>query len=341
MTTGPDVYVPVAMGYASAMTKLRTAVIGAGYFGSHHARKYAALDSADLIAVCDVSEANAIRLARELGCEAVTDHRSLIGRVDAVSVATPTASHFDVARDFMKAGIHVLVEKPLCSSLDQADRLIELASANRVVLQVGHLERFNPAVSALEGKVKRPGYIECQRISPFRGRGTDVNVILDMMIHDIDLVLSLVKSPIQWIDAVGVPVLSNEDDIASARIRFANGCVATFTASRVSWKTHRSLRVFQADAYLVADLNEAKVSIIYKKTNASGQPELSQEEKKFDGGDPLKLEVASFVDVIASGEAPKVSGHDGREALAAALQITRQVAEWTDQQRKAEDQAAP
>lgn len=323
------------------MSKLKAAVIGAGYFGSHHARKYAALEGVDLVAVCDVSETNARRLAGELGCEAVTGHTDLIGRIDAASIATPTAAHFDVASAFMRAGIHVLVEKPLCSSLAQADRLIELSTANGVVLQVGHLERFNPAVSALEGQVKRPGYIECQRISPFRGRGTDINVVLDMMIHDIDLVLSLVKAPIEWIDAVGVPVLSKEDDIASARIRFTNGCVATFTASRVSWKTHRSLRIFQADSYLVADLNEAKVSVIHKKTNDSGQPELSQEEQKFDGGDPLMLEVASFVDTVASGGAPKVSGRDGRDALAAALQINRQVAEWGDQQREVADQATP
>jgi predicted dehydrogenase len=315
-------------------------VIGAGYFGSHHARKYAALDRADLVAVCDVSEANAKRLSQEVDCEAVTDFRNLIGRVDAVSIATPTAAHFDVASEFMKAGVHVLVEKPLCSSLEQADRLIELAKEYEVTLQVGHLERFNPAVSALEGQVKRPGYIECQRISPFRGRGTDVNVVLDMMIHDIDLVLSLVKAPIEWIDAVGVPVLSQEDDIASARIRFKNGCVATFTASRVSWKTHRSMRTFQADSYLVADLNEAKVSIIHKNTNADGQPELSQEEKNYDGGDPLMLEVASFADTVLSGGMPRVSGRDGREALAAALQITHQVAEWTDQQREAAGQEA-
>ncbi len=317
------------------MSELKTAVIGAGYFGSHHARKYAGLPSANLVAVCDVDQANADRLAGELGCEAVTDHHDLIGRVDAVSVATPTAAHFSVASDFMKAGVHVLVEKPLCSSLDQADRLIELAREKGVVLQVGHLERFNPAVAALEGQVKRPGFIECQRISPFRGRGTDVNVILDMMIHDIDLVLSLVKAPIEWTDAVGVPVLSNEDDIASARIRFANGCVASFTASRVSWKTHRSMRIFQADAYIVADLNDAKVSTIRKTMNADGQPELSQEEETFESGDPLNLEVASFVETVTSGGMPKVSGHDGREALAAALKISRQVADWTDRQREA------
>ncbi|MEM7445556.1 MAG: Gfo/Idh/MocA family oxidoreductase [Pseudomonadota bacterium] len=317
------------------MARLKAAVVGAGYFGSHHARKYAALETADLIAVCDVNEANAKKLADEVGCEAITDHRELIGRVDAVSVATPTRFHFQVASDLMEAGIHTLVEKPLCSSLEQADRLIELASDKGVVLQVGHLERFNPAVSALEGEIKRPGFIECQRISPFRGRGTDVNVVLDMMIHDIDLVFSLVNEPIEWIDAVGVPVLSSEDDIASARIRFTNGCVATFTASRVSWKTHRSLRVFQADAYLVADLNEAKVSIVRKTTNAHGQPELSQEEKKFDSGDPLMLEVSSFVETVRSGGAPKVSGQDGKEALAAALQINRQVTEWGDRQREA------
>jgi predicted dehydrogenase len=317
------------------MAPLRTAVIGCGYFGSHHARKYAALDGADLIAVCDADEAKARALAEELGTSAETDYRNLLDKVDAVSIATPTALHAEVATGFIKAGVHVLVEKPLCASLEEADALVAAAEQAGVVLQVGHLERFNPAVTALDGLIDKPGFVECERISQFRARGTDVNVVLDMMIHDIDLVLTLVGSPIDWIDAVGVPVLSEADDIASARIRFQNGCVASFTASRVSWKTHRLLRVFQPDAYLVADLNHSKVSIIRRTADDEGRASLDQSEQQFENGDPLMLEVASFLETVASGAEPRVSGRDGRAALDAALRITQQMADWGAKQRAA------
>lgn len=316
------------------MAPLRTAVIGCGYFGSHHARKHAALPGANLVAVCDRDLAAAKRLGAEVGAQATDDYNSLIGQVDAVSIATTTSAHYDVARAFMEAGVHVLVEKPLCATIDQADGLIDLARAKGVVLQVGHLERFNPAITALDGIIDRPGYVECERISLFRSRGTDVNVVLDMMIHDIDLVLTLVDSPIEWIDAVGVPVLSDADDIASARIRFTNGCVASFTASRVSWKTHRLLRVFQPEAYMVADLNKAKVSIIRRETRPDGSTALDQKEQQFDSGDPLSLEVESFLHTVATGGSPRVSGEDGRAALDAALRITAQVADWGAEQRR-------
>jgi len=317
------------------MDRVRTAVIGAGYFGSHHARKHAAIPTADLVAVCDVSEAAAARLAGEVGCEVVTDHRDLVGRVDAVSIATPTAFHFPVARDLIEAGIGVLIEKPLCATLAEADQLIGLSRERGVVLQVGHLERFNATVAALEPLIDRPGFIQCDRISPYRGRGTDVSVVMDMMIHDIDLVLTLVRSPIEWIDAVGVPVLSDADDISSARIRFESGCVATFTASRVSWKTQRTMRVFQHNAYLMADLNEGKLTVTRRTATEDGGTQLTSDTRTHEKRDALEAEVAAFIEAVRTGSQPKVSGEDGRAALEAALEINRLMRAWTDRQRRA------
>lgn len=231
----------------------RTAVVGLGYFGRFHARHHAANPDCDLVAVCDVDRARAEAVAAEFGGAAETDHRALIGRVDGVSITVPTSLHFDVARDFIEAGVHVLIEKPITDDIASADRLVAMAEDRGVVLQVGHIERFSAAFKALSGKVTRPLFIESRRISPWKPRATDVDVVLDLMIHDIDLVLGLVGAPVESVQALGAPVLNASEDIANARLTFDNGAVADITASRIASKTERQIRLFQPDSYMVCD----------------------------------------------------------------------------------------
>ena len=314
------------------MKKLRVAVIGTGYFGARHAENYAAIEQADLIAVCDIDGDRAAEVAAKVGAEPITDHRELLGRVDAVSVATPTASHGRIAGDFLAGGVPVLLEKPMTRTLDEADELIRLADDNNAVLQIGHLERFNAAVLSAGDVLDRPRFIDCRRIAQFRQRGTDISVVLDLMIHDIDLVLDIIKAPIDWIDAVGVPVLSDADDIANARIRFADGSVATITASRVSWKTERSIRIFQPNAYVLVDLNDCKL-VVTRKVDGDGRSllsQLDQQEQKFEPGGNLQRQLESFLTSVETGAPPLVSGADGRRALAAALTITEQLKHWRE-----------
>ncbi|MEM9683967.1 MAG: Gfo/Idh/MocA family oxidoreductase [Pseudomonadota bacterium] len=309
-------------------TNVRTAVIGVGYFGNLHASKYAAAAGADLIAVCDTDARRAEDVAARYGARAVTDHRELIGDVDAVSVVVPTRSHFDVARDFLDNGIDVLLEKPMCENLAQADELIALAEERGRILQVGHLERFSPVIQALVEITDRPGYIETHRISRFQGRGTDTTVILDMMIHDIDHLLQIAGSPIAQIDAVGVPVLTDAEDIANARIRFENGCVATVTASRVSWKVKRTLRLFQPDAYIVVDMGENRM-VVMQRTGGDGTPvSLGAEDKTFEPVDLLALQADHFLECVKTRQQPIVTGKDVRPVLAAALEVTDQLRQW-------------
>ena len=238
------------------MPATRVAVVGAGYLGRFHAQKYAALDGVQLVAVADPDEAARERVAREAACAAVADYRQLLGEVDAVSVVTPTPLHHRVSREFLESGAHVLVEKPITATIEEARDLVATATRLGKVLQVGHLERFNPAIVAVEGILDRPRFVESNRLAPFKPRGTDVSVVLDLMIHDIDLILNIVGSPVASIDAVGAQVFTDEIDIANARLRFENGCVADATASRISMKSERKLRVFQSDAYLSIDLQQ-------------------------------------------------------------------------------------
>ena len=305
------------------MTRLRCAVVGAGYLGRFHAQKYAALADCELVGVADPSPEARERLRAELGATGFADHRDLLGAVDAVSIATPTALHHAVARDFLVAGAHVLVEKPITSTADEARELIELAARGRRVLQVGHLERFNPVIVAVAGELTSPRFVESNRLAPFKPRGTDVSVVLDLMIHDIDLVEHIVRSPIVSIDAVGAPVFTDEIDIANARIRFENGCVADVTASRISLKAERKLRVFQADAYLSIDLQQKLLTIVRKPASiGEGElPKVDLEERSFDQGDALLAEIRSFVDAVLSGGRPVVSGEDGLRALETATRI--------------------
>ena len=306
------------------MTRLRCAVVGAGYLGRFHAQKYAALADCELVGIADPSPEARERLRAELGVAGTADHRELLGQVDAVSIATPTVLHHEVARDFLSSGAHVLVEKPITATAEQARELIALAAGRRLVLQVGHLERFNPVILAVADELSNPRFIESNRLAPFKPRGTDVSVVLDLMIHDIDLIGHIVRSPIASIDAIGAPVFTDEIDIANARMRFANGCVADVTASRISLKAVRKLRVFQADAYLSIDLQQKILTVIRKKDAApvESPAQVSIEEESFEQGDALLAEIEAFLRSIRGKTAPVVTGEDGLRALETAMQIT-------------------
>jgi predicted dehydrogenase len=306
------------------MGTIRAAVIGAGYLGRFHAQKYASEPACTLVAVADPRAEAREALARELSTRGVADHRELLGQVDAVSIVTTTPAHHAIARDFLEAGAHVLVEKPITETPEQARDLIALAARQGRILQVGHLERFNPAIVAAEGRLAGARFIECQRLAPFKERGTDVNVVLDLMIHDIDIVQSIVGRPIESIDAVGTPVFSGAVDIANARIRFVGGCVANVTASRVSLKTERKLRVFRDDAYLSIDLQQRILTTLTKRSTPLGAGELpvNIEEQSFEQGDALRAEIRSFLECIATGRPPVVDGEAGLRALETAIRIT-------------------
>jgi predicted dehydrogenase len=309
------------------MQPVRTAVIGVGYLGRFHAQKYAALPGSQLVAVVDARKDARDEVAAEVGCRAVADYRDILGEVDAVSIATTTPAHFPIARECLERGVHVLVEKPITETPDQARTLIEAANRRGCILQVGHLERFNSAILALEGVLGTPRFIESHRLAPFKERGTDVNVVLDLMIHDIDLIQSLVGSPIVSIDAVGTSVFSRELDIANARIRYANGCVANTTASRVSMKMERKLRLFQDDAYVSIDLQQKVLTIVRKPpAGAAVTPgQVTIEERSFEQGDALRFEIEAFLRSIREGRPPVVSGEDGLRALETAIRITELV----------------
>jgi len=309
------------------MQKVRTAVVGVGYLGRFHAQKYASLPAVELVAVVDASAGNREQVAAETGCRAVADYRDILGEVDAVSIATPTPLHYPIAKHCLERGIHVLVEKPITTTLEEARSLVDTAARVGRVLQVGHLERFNAAILALAGTLGRPRFVESHRLAPFKERGTDVNVVLDLMIHDIDLIQSLVGAPIASIDAVGASVFSAGLDIANARIRYANGCVANTTASRVSMKMERKLRVFQDDAYISIDLQQKVLTIVRKPPAGADVPkgQVLIEERTYDQGDALKLEIEAFLRSIREGTPPVVTGEDGLRALETATKITQMV----------------
>lgn len=305
---------------------IRTAVVGVGHLGRWHAEKYAALPDSQLVGVVDADPARAAEIAAKVGCASFSDHRDLIGKVDAVSVVVPTQNHFAVAQDFLSAGVHVLIEKPITTTVAEADELIRLADAGNLVFQVGHIERFNPVVVALSDVCRDPRFIESTRIAPFKPRGTDVSVVLDLMIHDIDILQAIVKSPISEIRSAGAPVFTNEHDIANARIEFANGCVANVTASRISLKSERKMRIFQPDAYITVDFQDRKL-MSYRKGEGEmfpGIPNVSIDERRFEEADPLKDEIASFLSCVRTGATPVVTGADGRAALETALKILGQ-----------------
>ncbi len=278
----------------------------------------------------DAHPETAQRVARELGVAAFTDYRELLGaepRVELVSVASTTETHHAVARDFLAAGVHVLAEKPITVTVAQADELIALADANKLVLQVGHLERFNPAWLAVKDKFRQPVFIEAHRMAPFKARGLDVSVVLDLMIHDLDLILPLVGSPVTDLRASGVSVLTDGIDIANARIEFANGCVANLTASRTSTASLRRLRVFQHHEYISVDFGDRRIGISKRRDAlVEGEEPIDTETLQQPPGDALMTEIEAFVAAVKNGTPPVVSGREGRDALAVALDIDRMIA---------------
>lgn len=305
------------------MGKLKCAVIGAGYLGKFHAQKYLSLADCDLVAVVDVNELAAKKVAVANGAKALTDYRSLLGQVDAVSIVVPTSLHHSVSCDFLKAGTHVLVEKPMTVTVAEADELIALAKKHGVILQVGHLERFNPAILGMD-KAEKPLFIEAHRLSLFNPRANDVSVVLDLMIHDIDIILALIDSEIERIDASGTAVLTQGTDIANARLKFKNGCVANVTASRISMKMERKMRMFRPHSYISVDFQN-KVLTQHQTGNTEmypGVPKIVSQESVFENGDALMEEIKHFVACIDTGKNPLVSGKAGRRALLTAIEIT-------------------
>jgi predicted dehydrogenase len=305
--------------------KVAAAVVGVGYLGKYHAEKYAATEKAHLVAVVDVDAERAAEIAGGLGTEALTDYRDLFGRVQCVSIAVPTRLHFAIAREFIERGIDALVEKPMTADLGEGRQLVDLAAAKGVVLQVGHLERFNPAIRKLETVIKEPKFVECHRLAPFVERGTDVDVVLDLMIHDIDVIASLVRSPVERVEAVGVPVLTDKPDIANARIKFANGCIANVTSSRVSIKRERKVRFFQPDAYISIDYDQRRAQIFHKPAPGATWLDIRAENIEIREGDALGDEIDSFLDCVRDRSLPLVSGAEGLRALEIAEMIRAQL----------------
>jgi predicted dehydrogenase len=298
------------------MKKLRIAVIGVGYMGKFHAEKLAASLAADLVAVVDADASRAKEIAAALGCAHEADYTKLLSRVDAACVAVPTEIHHEVVRACLQAGVHVLVEKPLARTLAEADELLALAKAKGLVLQVGHLQRFNPAFQALVADGELPLFIDIERLAPFKARGTDVDVVLDLMIHDLDLVLALARAPVEQLSASGFRVLTDAIDIANARIEFADGSIASVSASRVSQSPVRKLRVFRHDGYVSADLQGQKLR--YVRRGAAG---VEETERAFERTDELRAQAEDFLRAVRERSAPLVSGEQGRRVLALALDV--------------------
>ena len=307
------------------MKTLKTAVIGVGYLGKFHAQKYHALKHSELISVCDSNIENAKLVAEDLECDYTSDYKSLLGKVNAVSIVVPTQLHFEVAKDFLENGTDVLVEKPITSTLKQAQQLVDIAKTHKRILQVGHLERFNPAMLALNDCLSTPLFIESHRVAPYNPRGADVSVILDLMIHDIDIILDIVQSKVTSISANGVKALSNDIDIANARLEFENGCVANVTASRASLKSERKMRIFQDDTYINLDFQNKILTTYIKSKDKEmfpGVADIESSTQTFEQGDALLAEIESFINTIQTGSTPVVSGEDGLRALETANKIT-------------------
>ena len=328
------------------MNRLRMAVVGAGRLGQFHAQKIAQRDDVHLVAVVDPLEANRRRVAAECGTEARADYVGLLDQVDAAVIAAPTSLHFEIAREFLDAGVHLLVEKPLCATRAEAEELVAAARRQRVVLQVGHVERFNPAFEAAVARTPNPKYIEAVRAGGFTFRSTDVGVVLDLMIHDIDLVLSMVDSPLRKVEALGVSVVGGHEDVANARLEFECGCVATLSASRVSYEPARRMHVWSSRAFASVDLASRSMTFVRPSETLLrrqfcvdgmtseeiehhrehfAEEHLPRERLEFDAVDALALEVDDFVASIRMPREPRVNGEAGSDALAVAEQVLAQV----------------
>src|SRR5688572_1986257 len=306
------------------MTALRIAVIGVGHLGQHHARLLAAMDAVELVAVVDTKAGRADEIAARYGTTALTDASALLGRVDAVSIATPTVSHVAIALPFVEAGVPVLVEKPLASSLADADALLAAAERRGTLVATGHTERFNPAVAAALPLVSDPRFIEIHRLGTFAERSLDIDVIFDLMIHDLDLLLAVVRSEVVSIEAVGVNVLTPRADIANARLRFASGCIANVTASRISRDRVRKARFFQNSSYVSVDYAAQEVDV-YRLVTGDGRPVIDGGRVEVTNEEPLKRELEDFVEAVRSRRRPGVTGQDGRDALALATRVAESI----------------
>ena len=302
------------------MNKVRVGVVGVGHIGREHARIYSRLPDVQFIGLYDLDGQVAQKTAQRYGVKTFPTAQALAEEVDAATIATPTHTHHEIATLFFQAGRHLLVEKPITDSIEQARDLVEMAQRQNLVLQVGHIERFNPALSALEEKLTRPRFIEAHRLSTYPGRSTDIGVVLDLMIHDIEVILHLVRSPILNIDSVGTAVLSKGEDIANARIRFENGCVANLTTSRISFEKMRKIRVFQDDAYLSLDYFDQS-GVIYRKVGT----QIVKENIKVEKDEPLKLELAAFIECVRQRQSPRVGGAQAAAALDIAMRVAEQI----------------
>ena len=303
------------------MNVLRVGVVGVGHIGKNHARLYGDLPSAKFTAVYDIDQPRAKKITEKSHALAAHSIDEFAENVDAASIATPTSTHFEIAKQLLDRGKHLLIEKPIAENTAHATELAALAAQRGLILQVGHVERFNPVLSALEERLTHPRFIEAHRLSPYPERSTDIGVVLDLMIHDLEIILHLVRSPVQNIDAVGVPVLSRGEDIANARIRFENGCIANITSSRISPERMRKIRVFQEDAYLSLDYQE-QTGEIYRKVGGR----ITRDKVAIEREEPLKRQLASFIECASTGRAPRVSGLQAAAALELAVEITKRIA---------------
>ena len=313
--------------------QIRAAVIGVGYLGKFHAEKYAAMENVDLIGVVDIDAAQAEAVAKKLGTTAFNDYHDLLGKVDAVSVVVHTPAHYAVSRTFLENDVDVLIEKPMTTDLVEADELIAIAAKRDLIIQVGHLERFNPAVVALRDIIKQPMFIESHRLSIYKPRCTDVSVVLDLMIHDIDIILNCVNSTVKSVHAAGIPVISAEADIANARLEFENGCVANVTASRISTRNERKIRIFQRDAYMSVDFANHDITLVRQAADGNNDliPGTDIRQLSFDSGDALDDEIRAFIASVRHRTTPEVTGKMGRDALGLALNIMHQISETSGQ----------
>jgi predicted dehydrogenase len=305
--------------------KLNIGVVGIGHLGNYHLQKYSKLENCAIVAVADPLADRAKTAADIYKCDAFSDHSAMLGKVDAVSISVPTGAHHIVARDFLAAGVDVLIEKPICATLEEADELIELAKKKDLILQVGFVERFNPAIMALENVIEKPMFIEAHRLHPFFERGTDVDVILDLMIHDLDIILKFVNSPLANMEAVGVPILSDKIDISNVRLSFDSGCIANITASRISAKTMQKIRFFGAEGYHSVDCQKREILSLSKKKNDAGQQQIVQNNIEVGTHDPLEEEIRSFVHCVTNRTQPLISGEDARKSLALATDIIQKM----------------
>jgi len=307
------------------MREVRVGVIGVGSLGQHHARIYSEIDGALLVGVADVDKDRADAVASRLGCRSFSDYSELLGEVEAVSLAAPTERHAEIGTEVLRRRIHVLIEKPIASDLAEADQLLETSEQTQTILQVGHTERFNPVVESIRSYVTKPQFFEAHRLGVFIPRSLDIDVVLDLMIHDLDLVLSLTKQPIGEIHAVGIPVLTPRVDIANVRIEFQDGCVANLTASRVSKERVRKLRFFQPHDYISLDLHQKSIEM-FSLVEAEGERRIIERKPPLEDGEPLRYELEAFLSAVRGNPSPiSCSGEEGRRSLEAALQVVQKI----------------